>query len=197
MNKLYIFTKHKKTVMVSILIILAIIGYAVAILPPAQQPTPDKERIYLADTIGDKRIQTSKIKLRDIFVAEKFPIEETKGTIYTVTAYDLSVESCGKPVGHPLYGTTASGYSLAGHTWYSARSIAVDPRYIPLGAKVLIKFLDNKFKKYDGIYTARDTGNAIKGHKIDFFIGDFGNDEASDITWAFGKRQAEVIILNT
>ncbi|WP_312339177.1 3D domain-containing protein [Anaerospora hongkongensis] len=183
--------------MVSILMILAIIGYAVAILPPAQQPTPDKESIYLADKIGDKRIQTSKIKLKDTFIATEATIEETKGTIYTVTAYDLSVESCGKPVGHPLYGTTASGYSLAGHTWYSARSIAVDPRYIPLGAKVLINFFDDKFKKYDGIYTARDTGSAIKGHNIDFFMGDFRNAEASNVTWAFGKRQAKVIVLNT
>ena len=47
--------------------------------------------------------------------------------IYVVTAYDLSVQSCGKPIGHPAYGITASGYSLVGHTWYSVRVIAVDP----------------------------------------------------------------------
>jgi 3D (Asp-Asp-Asp) domain-containing protein len=189
--KLHLFGKHKEAlVRVSILVILiAITGYAVAKTTPAQQPTTDK--------IIDHKVERPSIALKtptlELITNVK---QDLKGEVYTVTAYDLSVQSCGKPVGHPNYGKTATGYNLSGHTWASAKTIAVDPRFIPLGSKVLIKFLDEKFKKYNGIYTARDTGGAIKGYRIDFFIGDFEDDNASDITYAFGKRQAEVIVLS-
>jgi len=116
--------------------------------------------------------------------------------IYVVTAYDLSIQSCGKPIGHPWYGITATGYSLVGHTWYTARVIAVDPRVIPLGSKVLVEFLDDRFKQFDGIYTARDTGGAIKGNIIDIFLGDFNDNNASRKAIEFGRRQAHVTIIN-
>lgn len=182
--KLHSSVKHKGAFIVSILVILAIAGSAVAYYPPAQQPTTEK--------ILDNKIEVPSTALQFTLPEVKPP---PKGEIYTVTAYDLSIQSCGKSIGAPGYGKTASGYSLAGHTWYSAKSIAVDPNRIPLGSKVLIKFLDEKFHMYNGVYTARDTGGAIRGDKIDFFMGDFESNETSDITWAFGKRQAEIIIL--
>ena len=42
------------------------------------------------------------------------------------------------------------------------RTIAVDPEVIPLGSEVMI---DGK------VYIAEDTGGAIKGNKIDLFVG--------------------------
>lgn len=105
---------------------------------------------------------------------------------FTITAYDLSVQSCGKPMGHPNYGITASGYSLAGKSWEEAMTVAVDPKVIPLGSKLLIEFEDEAHQKYSGIYTARDTGGAIKGKKIDVFLGDFQDNNASSITMEFG-----------
>lgn len=42
------------------------------------------------------------------------------------------------------------------------RTIAVDPRVIPLGSRVVIN---------GNVYVAEDTGSAIKGNKIDIFVG--------------------------
>lgn len=75
--------------------------------------------------------------------------------------------------------------------------IAVDPTVIPLGSKVLLLFQDDVYKRYNGVYTARDTGGAIKGHKIDLFMGDFGlvyDEHPSTIN--FGRVKATAIVLN-
>ena len=144
-------------------------------------------------------MQESKTPATNLPEVKKPVIEETKqdrGEIFTVTAYDLSEQSCERPISHPHYGLTASGYSLKGHTLKSARTIAVDTDVIPLGAKVKIRFLDIKYSHLDGIYTARDTGGAIRGNKIDLFFGDFESDEPSKEAIAFGVRKAEVVILS-
>ena len=113
----------------------------------------------------------------------------------TVTGYDLSVQSCGKTESHPAYGLTASGVNLAGHNLYSARAIAVDPNVIPLGSKVRIKFDNEKMSKYNGVYTAVDTGGAIKGNRIDLFFEDCGSDSVSDEAIRFGVQTALVQII--
>lgn len=74
-------------------------------------------------------------------------------------------------------------------------TISVDPNVIPLGSKVLISFQDPAYKKYNGVYTARDTGGAIKNRKIDIFFGDFGANKASQKTLNFGRTKAKVVVL--
>lgn len=108
-----------------------------------------------------------------------------------VTAYDLSKQSCGKFVGEHGYGITATGKNLQGHSVWSAKAIAVDPNFIPLGSKVQISFNNPRFKKYNGIYTAVDTGSAIKGNKIDLFMGENSNREALN----FGVQNAQIRLL--
>lgn len=108
-----------------------------------------------------------------------------------VTAYDLSVQSCGKAPGTKGYGITASGMNLAGHSWQSARAIAVDPRVIPLGSKVRLRFKNESMKKYNGIYTAVDTGGAIGGNRIDLFMGEGSYHECMQ----FGRQAATAEIL--
>lgn len=114
--------------------------------------------------------------------------------IYTVTAYDLSVQSCGKYSSHPAYGVSRSGYSLKNHSRLSAMAIAVDPKKIPLYSKVLIEFFDDNMKKYNGVYTAYDTGGAINGNRIDIFFGDFKNNVSKEAL-EFGVRKAKITIL--
>lgn len=109
----------------------------------------------------------------------------------TVTAYDLSPQSCGKAPGSAGYGITATGISLAGHSLESARAIAVDPSVIPLGSKVRIKFRDEDMKQYNGIYTAVDTGGAINGNHIDLFAGE----GSYDLCMAIGRREARITVL--
>jgi 3D (Asp-Asp-Asp) domain-containing protein len=64
--------------------------------------------------------------------------------------------------------------------------IAVDPRVIPLGSRVFIKFPDGH-----GVYAvAEDTGGAIKGNRID--VAKWSMDEAKD----FGVQYVKVYILS-
>lgn len=108
-----------------------------------------------------------------------------------ITAYTLSEASCNKGTNHPAYGKTATGRNLAGHTLYSARAIAVDPRVIPLGSKVKISFKDPEMQKYNGVYTAVDTGGAIKGSRIDLFAGE----GAETLAMHIGRRSAKAEIV--
>jgi 3D (Asp-Asp-Asp) domain-containing protein len=65
--------------------------------------------------------------------------------------------------------------------------IAVDPKIIPLGSQVMIKYPDGT-KEYA---VAEDTGGAIKGHRID--IAKWTVTEAS----RFGIKPVKVYVLNT
>ena len=113
------------------------------------------------------------------------------GHEFVVTAYDLSVESCGKAPGQFGYGVTASGKNLAGHTLESARAIAVDPDVIPLGSKVHVAFDDENMRQYDGVYTAVDTGGAIQGNRIDLYVGE----DEHDLAYGIGVRSAHVTLV--
>ena len=61
----------------------------------------------------------------------------------------------------------------------ASRTIAVDPRVIPLGSKVRMNGRE---------YVAEDTGGAIKGKRIDLFMG--SHNEAM----RFGKKFIDVYI---
>lgn len=113
-----------------------------------------------------------------------------RGQLFELTAYDLSEQSCGKSEDNPDYGKTASGINLAGESWDSARAIAVDPRIIPLGSQVYIKFVNPDFSYMNGYYTAVDTGGAIKGNRIDFFMGDHATRQAMK----FGRQEAYILV---
>lgn len=74
-----------------------------------------------------------------------------------LTAYTSDVQSTGKTSSHPQYGITASGTKVS-----EGRTIAVDPKVIPLGWWVYIEGI--------GLRRAEDTGGAIKGNKIDVYF---------------------------
>lgn len=65
--------------------------------------------------------------------------------------------------------------------------IAVDPRVIPLGSQVMIKYPDGT-KEYA---VAEDTGGAIKGHRID--VARWTVSEA----YKFGIKPVKVYVLHT
>lgn len=125
--------------------------------------------------------------------------EQEKRTVklgtFTVTCYDLSYQSTGKTLNSSGYGITASGFDLTGHTWQTARAIAVDPNVIPLGSMVKITFNNTNYSQYNGIYRAVDTGGAIKGNRIDLFLGDFNQRTTHQSCIDFGKTQANVEII--
>ena len=120
---------------------------------------------------------------------------DRKNNIFIITSYDLSYDSCQKNPSDKGYGITASSFDLKGHTWESARIIAVDPEVIPMESKVKIEFIDDKYKKYNGIYIAGDVGGAIKRNRIDLFLGDYNQIETHQDVWDFGKTKAYVAII--
>ncbi|MFD2611562.1 ubiquitin-like domain-containing protein [Paenibacillus gansuensis] len=75
----------------------------------------------------------------------------------TLTAYAAGVSSTGKSKSHPQYGITASGTRVT-----EGRTIAVDPRVIPIGYWVYIEGI--------GYRRAEDKGGAVKGNKIDVYF---------------------------
>ena len=78
--------------------------------------------------------------------------------------------------------TTASGTRVT-----EGRTIAVDPKVIPLGSKV--KITVPNMPQYNGVYIAEDTGGAIKGNIIDIYIRDLG------AVNAFGRQTIYVEVL--
>lgn len=114
---------------------------------------------------------------------------------FVVTAYDLSKDSCGKVPGDKYYGITSTGADLRGKTREDAMVIASDPKVIPMGTRVEVIFSDEKYSKFNGVYTSRDTGGAIKGFKIDIFMGDFDSIKSHPSVWEFGKTKAKIRII--
>jgi uncharacterized protein YabE (DUF348 family)/3D (Asp-Asp-Asp) domain-containing protein len=74
----------------------------------------------------------------------------------TLTAYSAGFASTGKSKGDSGYGVTSSGAVVQ-----EGRTIAVDPRVIPIGWWVYIDGI--------GFRRAEDTGSAVKGKKIDVY----------------------------
>lgn len=114
------------------------------------------------------------------------------GRTMQATAYDLSVASCGKSPSHPQYGITASGASLRGKSRSSAMAVAADPRVFPMGTRLQISF-GSGFEHMNGVYTVLDKGGAIKGNRIDVFMGS-GN--VSQDVRNFGRRSITVKVVS-
>ena len=119
-----------------------------------------------------------------------------KGSIFKITSYDLSFQSCNKTLTSRGYGLTKTGFDLRGKNWRTARTVAVDPKVIELGKRIYIKFLDEKYKGYNGVYTCYDIGGAIKGNRIDLFMGDFQSHYEHKSTVDFGITEAKVVVLD-
>jgi uncharacterized protein YabE (DUF348 family)/3D (Asp-Asp-Asp) domain-containing protein len=95
----------------------------------------------------------------------------------TLTAYTAHAASTGKTSDHPQYGITYSGTKAT-----EGRTIAVDPKVIPIGWWVYIEGI--------GLRRAEDTGSAIKGNKIDIYF------ESEEYAKKFGlKRGYKVYII--
>lgn len=71
-------------------------------------------------------------------------------------------------------------------------TVAADPRFVPLGAPVLLTGMDNP--RADGLWVAQDTGGAIRGaNRFDTFWGP--GDEAAATAGGMSARGQAVILL--
>lgn len=140
-------------------------------------------RTFTSEVVLIEPINEIKNKGTDnLFVTSRgMPFRYSKVIIAEATAYDLSYASCGKYPGDPAYGITYSG------TQARPGVIAVDPRVIPLKSNVYIESLD-RTADY-GFAKAEDTGSAIKGNRVDLFIGD------NAAALRYGRRNVRVYII--
>ncbi|WP_054025794.1 3D domain-containing protein [Bacillus sp. FJAT-28004] len=88
----------------------------------------------------------------------------------TLTAYSAGFSSTGKDENHPQYGITSSGARVK-----EGRTIAVDPKIIPIGWWVYIEGI--------GFRRAEDKGSAVKGNKIDVYF------DSTKIANKFGRKK--------
>ncbi len=151
-----------------------------------------KEYVYENYYLNSKLIDTKLIKTniikepvskeikkgtKDYFITESGKkLKFKKALRVSATAYHAGFESTGKRPGDKYYGMTRSG------TQVRPGVIAVDPKVIPLGSKVYIK-------EYKKIYSAEDTGGAIKGNKIDIYYED------KDYVDKFGRKTLNIYVL--
>lgn len=190
--------QKNKIVVLSVLVVLLLVG----IQPVVKAPIEHYSTVYndsFDDLLREKKLLQIQYQIHSPEIREEQPEEEIEKDVLisfevTVTAYDLSVQSCGKKITHKEYGISRSGVSLRNHTRESAMAIAVDPKVIQLGTRVKLDFNQPEYQKYNGIYNAVDTGRLIKGNKIDLFMGDFG-DQDSAKAMRFGITDAKLIIL--
>jgi 3D (Asp-Asp-Asp) domain-containing protein len=79
------------------------------------------------------------------------------------------------------------------------KSVAVDPRLVPIGEPIYIPEFDGLVLPdgsiHDGCVRADDTGGGIKRRKMDFFVVTYGNfrfllDELENVTWMTPQIQA-------
>ncbi|HEX7057424.1 MAG TPA: ubiquitin-like domain-containing protein, partial [Bacilli bacterium] len=92
----------------------------------------------------------------------------------TLTAYHAGIESTGKSEGDPEYGITYTGTHVQ-----EGRTIAVDPKVIPLGWWVYIEGI--------GFRRAEDIGSGVKGKWIDIYYED------GDYADRFGMKKGATV----
>ena len=140
---------------------------------PKAEPTIGATEIVTKPTVGETRPQATKPETNSgkLVSLGKFKL----------TAYCSCRECCGKyAVNRPK---DENGKEIvigaAGVPLKVGVSVAVDPRIIPYGSKVVIN---------GHTYTAQDTGGSIKGKIIDVYFGSHPETEE------FGVQYAEVFV---
>lgn len=101
---------------------------------------------------------------------------------FKVTQYTNHASECSKEKDHVNFGVTASGLKAIKN-----RTVAVDPKVVPLGSKLIDV-------ETGEIYDADDTGNKVKGYHVDMYIGE-GTDENRKKAAVWGcKRKLFIVI---
>ena len=136
----------------------------------------ETQYIHLRDEIT--RLKTNRSAKSDD-VSRSY--QRTRTETFNVSAYSLAEKECGKPVNHPLYGVTASGRKLTNSDAY--KIVAVDNTKIKFGTRMVIHSPAGPIP-----VVAADTGGAIKGNKLDLFVGD------ENAAWGWGIKRLKVTV---
>lgn len=113
-------------------------------------------------------------------------------TLVPLTVSAAQFEATGYDLTSSYTGLTATGFDLNNKDWAAARTVATDPDIIPMGTRMKIVF-PGVWSYMTGIYTARDTGSAIKGYIIDVYFG-YTSGAHQNAIW-FGRRNVQITFL--
>ena len=127
----------------------------------------------ITDKVEEKEVIDDIKEVREIKEEEN---EYIKKVTFEVTAYTAGYESTGKSPDHPAYGITASG------NYVKENYTIACPRRYPFGTEIYIEHFDN-------VFTCEDRGGAIRGRKLDVYMGDL--DEAIK----FGRKTLKIEVI--
>lgn len=147
-----------------ILIVVAILATSAQAVEANPEGSPEAVEEY--DLAWDIPATESAV-CNDVFLDE-----------FTLTAYCPGRCCCGK---------WASGYTATG-TWATeGRTIAVDPKVIPYGSRVLLIWPDGTQREY----IAEDCGGGVNGNHIDVFFNDHQAARVFGVQSAMAYLEAE------
>jgi 3D (Asp-Asp-Asp) domain-containing protein len=167
--------KNQKDEKISNLIIVGILIALLAVVPSLQLRAQTRVMEALKETRRDVAGLTEEVsRLRSAIEVMKSDAEDRAKAEKASTDTQVSLGVFKAFHYAPTGNRTATG------TWPQAgRTIAVDPKVIPLGSEVVV----------DGhTYVAEDTGGNIKGKTIDIFV------ESVDVAKQLGVKQVEIYI---
>lgn len=148
-----------------------VVGMAIVLLVVIALGITTYEVRELSEKVQKQSEETDKAikELREEIDQVKDDMPEFIGT-FTTTAYCKCEKCCGIWTDSP---------TKSGTIPQEGRTIAVDPDIIPLGTQVIIN---------DKVYTAEDTGSAVKGNVIDIYFSDHEETEE------YGRQEKNIWI---
>ena len=154
----------------SILFILYLTAQLIGLTYALEQHQPPTQANDFLRHIEQERINDLQREIQELREGQDELMEIFSGAvIYEITAY---TDSCGN----------GDGYTATMTRPTVGRTIAVDPRKIPLGSRVWIEGL--------GWHIAEDVGAAVKGNVIDYYIG-----ASVSEALRFGRQRRRVVVL--
>ncbi len=109
----------------------------------------------------------------------QYTIADENGTYVSLGIFELTAY-CPCPICCGIYSNMTNPTTASGTRATQGRTIATDTSVIPFGSKVVIN---------GKVYTAEDTGGAIKGNRIDIYF------ESHTEALYFGRQKAEVFLV--
>lgn len=182
----------KKKTLWSLLMIAAMTLFAGTMTTYAEETEAAEEELLDIDAEEEltadetsKVITVGEASLQDTEeIAEEESLEQTDSSEDSHTHSDLQSLGIFRTTGYcPCY-RCSEGWgrrTSTGATATSGHTVAVDPRVIPYGTKLMIEGV---------IYTAEDRGGGVKGNHIDIFF------DSHTQTRQHGSRQQEVFLVS-
>lgn len=109
----------------------------------------------------------------------QYTYADENGTYVSLGEFELTAY-CACPICCGIYSNMENPTTASGTRATQGRTIATDTSVIPFGSKVVIN---------GKIYTAEDTGSAIKGNRIDIYF------ESHTEALYFGRQKAQVYLV--